>query len=48
MKKIISCLLGFTMIFCLTACGKTMESTRQDYEKTDMKTKTLSIEVETD
>ena len=44
MKKIISCLLGFTMIFCLTACGKTMESTRQDYGNTDVETKTSAEE----
>ena len=44
MKKIISCLLGFTMIFCLTACGKTTENTRQDYGNTDVETKTSAEE----
>lgn len=44
MKKIISCLLAFTMIFCLASCGKSSESTRQDYGKTDAVTKTSAEE----
>lgn len=44
MKKIISCLLAFTMIFCITSCGKSSESTRQDYGKTDVEMKTSAEE----